>query len=591
MNDLKQDLSDALKGILATRHGYPVGGLDALCTVESYVDDASLLARLDNNPPNMDDDGTAGYVRDLRTALKWVYKLRAPCSTDQYEEAINAFVARNDSATKWRLRVDVGAGWSESKLGRVMLLAQQLVRHVTAGYQIGKPCHGPGTSYYRYRLLFEKYAYLERDVPDLVWKRFSDFFKPSPQSDTIDPFDLKENSCRLACVPKDVRGPRLVAPHMASAVWVQQAVLEGIEESVLNHPCFWSYWPGEDRVRSVSLRDQSINQRLARYASANPSMYATLDLKDASDLISWRLVCYLFSGTTLLRDLWAIRARTIRLPDGRTLKLGMHAPMGSAVCFPVMALTLWALGTATMYVLDHEWCRYRPTSKEFWARAKPFVFGDDVIIGVQYVQAFKTILTLCGLRCNEKKSFSGPGGFRESCGTDWYRGRLVTPLMLRRDDIDCIEGYTSLISLYNSLVREGYEEVSEVLLRHLIARNRFEKNGASWLAFTAREGSHGILVREGPLSARYAYQLNKRIGALQRRNRNTRAMEVLTHTLVPVSRTRVPEVTDSRARLYEALACGHRRETEITSLRPRDASFGWALERTRAVSCWSIVFD
>lgn len=333
MNDLKQDLSDALKSILATRHGYPVGGLDTLCTVESYKDDASLLASLDNNPPDLDVDGTAGYVRDLRMALKWVYKLRAPCSSDQYEEAITAFVARNDSAAKWRLRDDVRVGWGESQLGRVMVLAQQLIRHVTHGYQIGNPSHGPGTSYYRYRLLFEKYAYLERDVPDLVWKRFSSFFKPSPQSETITPFDSKGSSCRLACVPKDVRGPRLVAPHMASAIWVQQAILEGIEESVLSHPCFWSYWPGEDRIRSVSLRDQTINQRLACYASVNPSMYATLDLKDASDLVSWRLVCYLFSGTTLLRDLWAVRARTISLPDAASSSWGCTRRWGVLFAF------------------------------------------------------------------------------------------------------------------------------------------------------------------------------------------------------------------------------------------------------------------
>lgn len=574
---------------MASQHGYPLSRVRCLCTAKSYLRDHQLLSYLDSKPLYMSTE-TAQVLKDLRRAYKWSYKLRKPCSELQNEEAIDSFRARNERAINWRLPKGADAeGWPESRLARVFILAQQLARSATRGYALGAPNHGPGTSFYRYSTRIEKYEWLERDAPYWVWRRFPDFFKPSLASETLEPFQPGRNLCRLACVPKDARGPRLVAPHMASAVWMQQAIMAGLGETFERHPLFRSSWPGVENVQCVQLRDQSVNQRLAEYASRNPQMYATLDLKDASDLVSWRLVCFLLKGTELLRDLWAVRATHVVI-DGVQIRLGMHAPMGSATCFPVMGLVLWALTTATAWVMEHEYCRHRPNSRELWAVNKPFVFGDDIIIRTSHYNATKTVLEAAGLTLNSNKCFFGDGGFRESCGHDYYRGYLITPQLLRRDDIDTVEGFGSLVSLINNLTKSGEElfdptslafQLLAILLRADLTRaGSFSNN--SRLAFTANRDVPAVFV-ESPVEA---YQLNKRFGRRQRRNGRLQRMEVLIWHLAPAVKRLNSQCRDSRARLYEALAVEQSRDCSIEDASGKSQSFGWAVKRPRAVRSW-----
>lgn len=253
--DLNQVLASALREHLQSRLNAPCGTFDRLCTQESYKNDAALLHRLDSAPQYMDAENALS-IKLLRQAFKWSYKLRAESSDVQNEEAIIGFEQRSAVARNWRLPECVRKGWSENKLGRVYLLAQQLIGSACRGYSIGSPCHGPGTTFYRYRTLLAKYAWLERDVPLRLWRRHREFFKPSVSSDTIEPLTIERHECRITTVPKDARGPRLVAPHLASAIWVQQAILEGIERTVLTHPLFLGSWPGSDRdVKTVQLRD------------------------------------------------------------------------------------------------------------------------------------------------------------------------------------------------------------------------------------------------------------------------------------------------------------------------------------------------
>jgi len=162
---------------------------------------------------------------------------------------------------------------------------------------------------------------------------------------------------------------------------------------------------------------------------------ATLDLKDASDLLRLDVVTRLFPPNWG-EALCACRSARTKLPDGRLVTLSKHAPMGSAVCFPVMALTIWALLTAIA-----------PKS----ARKQILVYGDDIVVPTFMTSDAIQVLTAVGLRVNVNKSFSR-GPFRESCGEEFIYGCRVTPVRLRMNPDDDNESLMSLMAFSNNML-------------------------------------------------------------------------------------------------------------------------------------------
>jgi len=162
---------------------------------------------------------------------------------------------------------------------------------------------------------------------------------------------------------------------------------------------------------------------------------ATLDLKDASDRLRLDLVQRLFPSNWA-EALTACRSAMTELPDGRLVSLSKHAPMGSAVCFPVMALTIWALLTAIA-----------PKS----ARRQILVYGDDIVVPSFMTEDAIQVLESVGLRVNVQKSFSR-GPFRESCGEEFIYGCRVTPIRLRMNPDDDNDSLMSLMAFNNNLL-------------------------------------------------------------------------------------------------------------------------------------------
>jgi hypothetical protein len=96
------------------------------------------------------------------------------------------------------------------------------------------------------------------------------------------------------------------------------------------------------------------------------------------------------------------------------------APMGSAICFPIMALVHFALIKAIL-------------NRSSIARVNTrdvYVYGDDIIVNRQCVQAIYDYLPLFGMKINTDKSFSR-SYFRESCGLHAYKGAEVTPIRFK----------------------------------------------------------------------------------------------------------------------------------------------------------------
>jgi len=250
---------------------------------------------------------------------------------------------------------------------------------------------------------------------------------------------------RVLLVPKDSRGPRLISCEPVDYQWIQQGLGRAIVSHVESHPVV------KHRVRFTSQRQ---NQIAALYGSRT-GKYATLDLNEASDRVSLDLVRLLFPPH-LYRCLEACRSSSTLLPSGKQLTLNKFAPMGSCLCFPVLALTIWSLLTAGTVDAD--------------TRESIYVYGDDVIVPTTYVARAIELLESFGLKINRDKSCTS-GLFRESCGMDAFNGIDVTPVRFRTvwSSLPSPEVYTSWIAYANSLHARQYYNTYELIVGALLS--------------------------------------------------------------------------------------------------------------------------
>jgi hypothetical protein len=241
---------------------------------------------------------------------------------------------------------------------------------------------------------------------------------------------------RQTYVPKDSRGPRDIAMEPKEYIYVQGALMDAIVTHIERHPLTRG---------QVNFTDQTINRKIAVTASMDASM-ATLDLKDASDLVSLEMVKYLFGDTELLKYLLAARTPFIEY-GGKLHQLRKFAAMGSRLCFPVMATCLWAISVSAAVKLRGE--RVRDALKD------TFVYGDDIAVRSDSADSVIYALECHGLRVNVDKSFQW-GRFRESCGSDVYDGVDVTPVRFKtpfrpfRSRPEVLDGYVSAANALRS---------------------------------------------------------------------------------------------------------------------------------------------
>lgn len=311
------------------------------------------------------------------------------------------------------------------------------------------PKHGPGVVATKQRL-WEKYQW--SNVSDRITAvyPFDAYFQANLGHccDTYDRFNSiggRDESARVLLVPKDSRGPRLISCEPVDFQWVQQGLRAAIYRLVENHELTSSnvFFTNQDHNRDGAL----IGSRTGRYA--------TLDLKEASDRVHLDLVRLLFPEH-LHRYLEAARSTSTVLPDGTKLVLNKFAPMGSALCFPILALTIWALLTAAAPNAD--------------TRERILVYGDDVIVPTTYVGSAITTLEAFGLLINRAKSCT-QGLFRESCGMDAFQGVDVTPVRLRTvwDESPRPGVYSSYIAYANRYWDRRCFNVYDLIVKRLVA--------------------------------------------------------------------------------------------------------------------------
>lgn len=224
---------------------------------------------------------------------------------------------------------------------------------------------------------------------------------------------------RMVLVPKDSRGPRLIACEPAEVQWIQQGIARPLMAFIEGHRLTRGH---------VNFVDQTINQELAKSSSFH-GRFATLDLSDASDRVSSVLVHYLFPENWT-RMLFAARSGAVDVSvlhqgegSGNThVHLAKYAMMGSALTFPVESLVFWAISVATVAI--------RNGGDLGSALEAVYVYGDDIIVNTDYAYEVYEMLERFDLKVNIHKSFF-EGPFRESCGVDAYLGEVVTPFRIR----------------------------------------------------------------------------------------------------------------------------------------------------------------
>lgn len=212
-------------------------------------------------------------------------------------------------------------------------------------------------------------------------------------------------------VPKNAKKLRTICMEPATLQYFQQGVMRKLYAHFARHRYL---------SKRIKLRDQTQNQQLARDGSIGNGL-ATLDLSAASDSVSWVLVRRIFQNTPVMRWMLATRSTHNRLPDGRVITSHKFAPMGSALCFPIECLVF---ASVIEYVARA--CGSAPSDTDrVWS-----VYGDDLIIPVDWVNPVIMILNRLGFIVNEDKSYID-GPFRESCGKEYYLGVDVTPVYYR----------------------------------------------------------------------------------------------------------------------------------------------------------------
>jgi hypothetical protein len=308
----------------------------------------------------------------------------------------------------------------------------------------------------------------------------------------------ESGTAKVVLVPKDSRGPRLISCEPLEYQWIQQGLSRGLAKHLESKSMLTR--------GQVNFHSQEVNQELALSSSLDGE-YATLDLRDASDRVSLDLVRRIFAKETrLLRCLEACRSTATKLPDGRTIELLKYAPMGSALCFPIMAYAIWVLVVAAV-----EQSTGLPLRR---VASKVFVFGDDIVVPTSWAPLAISALERCGLVANSNKCCTS-GRFRESCGYDAFKGELVTPSRLRTkwsrrmSDGACLVSYTALA---NDLAKKGYNDAARYIrdgLEETYGRLPYGTSRASFPCVSCDSGPEAALRNESFLRTRVNKHLQR----------------------------------------------------------------------------------
>jgi len=230
---------------------------------------------------------------------------------------------------------------------------------------------------------------------------------------------------RFTTVPKDARKDRGIAIEPSLNVFYQLGAGGAIRRRLKRAGIDLDY--GQDAHRLLA-------QRASREGS-----FATIDLSNASDTVSYNLV-KLF----LPKD-WFDLLDTLRSPftwvNGKGwVHLQKFSSMGNGFTFELETLIFLAI--------SEEACRL--SNVEYRTGSSLLVYGDDIILPGKAGQLALALLRTFGFSPNVSKTYL-QGAFRESCGGDYFNGTAVRPHYLKESP----DEPAKWISLANGIRRMG----------------------------------------------------------------------------------------------------------------------------------------
>lgn len=261
---------------------------------------------------------------------------------------------------------------------------------------------------------------------------------------------------RFKFVEKQYDKARGICIEENEMMWAQQGIKNYMYNVLESHPLTRGL---------VNFSDQSINQQLALSSSFSMAN-ATLDEKEASDRVARILVHVLWKLVPDMRDvLMALSTRSIQGPaeaNFSMVNIKKFAPMGSALCFPVMSVVHFALLHAIADVHGSD-----AASADI--KRNLYVYGDDIIVPTRIVDHVLDVFPRYGLKFNTDKSF-WRSKFRESCGLHAYNGVDITPVFLKRlpKRNSRADALLSALAAESDLFEKGFKETAATIRRALV---------------------------------------------------------------------------------------------------------------------------
>jgi len=394
------------------------------------------------------DDPSVDAIRAIRQICLMCGKLAMPCTPKRVMKAIDGYIncekevkdndARLISHTKENFSRVSSLLWAD--------ILSQVDKHVYDGNVI--PKHGPGATADK---LKGNRKFSQHEWP----RRLEEYF---PAGEFLFPnwryYDANrlhylepgaERPVKVITVPKTLKTPRIIAVEPTAMQYVQQGIMEILVDAVSH---------SDNMGRIVGFDDQGPNQSMASEGSRLGHL-ATLDLSEASDRVSNQHVRLLLKNHPhLARAVDACRSRKADVPGHGVVRLAKFASMGSALTFPIEAIVF----TTIIFMGIEEGLERRLTRKDIKSFVgKVRVYGDDIIVPVDFVHHVIRMLHTFGYKVNTDKSF-WTGKFRESCGKEFYDGHDVSIVRVRqqipasRADVKEI---ISTVSLRNQLYHAG----------------------------------------------------------------------------------------------------------------------------------------
>jgi hypothetical protein len=355
-------------------------------------------------------------IRAVRQFCLLSQKIERECSPDRIRKAFTSFVETDRELIGLPGRLD------PDRLRTFVRVAEKFFgtmfshcEKVIAEYGL-VPKHGPGAVAER-KSQKEKRVYdywverLETSFPAWRYTQNTGYVSPEP----IIP--SSEIPVRVVAVPKTQSTPRIIAIEPTVMQYAQQGLKREIYE-----------WVGRGPLRKVlGFHDQTRNQKMAKEASSKQNL-ATLDLSEASDRVHWFLIYKMLARYPHLWDfVWQSRSSRADVHGFGVIPIQKFASMGSALTFPLETIVFTTLAICGVRSVQPS---IKITPRHLAGSIS--VYGDDIIVPVDTVDAVIDWLEHFGAKVNQRKSFWN-GKFRESCGAEYYDGHDVTIARLRAE--------------------------------------------------------------------------------------------------------------------------------------------------------------